>query len=178
MRRSVLFGAVVWALVVAASSAVTWAVISSAGQQVLTDTSAVSGTTASRVGRSLMSLAHAPAATLSARPTHRLSPTPSPSARPSPTAVPVPPATRSATPSTRRVWQGDQGTVVARCSGGDVTLQSATPNNGYRVQVNPGAGRLAVLFEPLDRPGPGTRVDATCVSGTVRFGEATFHRDD
>ena len=53
------------------------------------------------------------------------------------------------------------------CSGGDVSLQAASPSNGYAVDVRErGPDEVEVRLESDDAE---TRVEATCQAGTARF---------
>ncbi len=146
MRRSVVVAVVAWVAVVAAASGLTWAVISSAGQQALS-------------GDRLTT----PDALPEPSPL-----TASPPTVPAPTA-PVPTITPSRTAPTyvERVWRGTAGTVVARCVGGRLDLRSATPNDRYHVDVEAsGPDELEVGFDSeLDE----VKVRGTCRGGVPRF---------
>ena len=54
-----------------------------------------------------------------------------------------------------------------RCDGSRVSLQSATPNNGYRVEIRErGPEEVEVRFEADDRE---VDVTASCDDGTPEF---------
>ena len=175
-RRAVLTGVLAWVLVVAVASGVTWAVIEGAGQSLLAGEDPVAETlavpTPSRT---------APASQPAAEPTRHRRPRPSGSpehstAPDSPAGVPSRAATTSAAPRTpspatgdravERTWQGPPGLVTVRCTGSRTTLLSATPSNGYRVEVDRGSERVEVHFESASRE---YKVEARCVGGSPRF---------
>ncbi|MGZ4494421.1 MAG: hypothetical protein ACXVWU_06960 [Nocardioides sp.] len=154
--RTVLLGVLAWAAVVAAGSGVTWLVIDAAGQQVLTDRPVP-------VAPAPEPHATGPGPTPSARPPR---PTPSPSGSPA-TAPP---------PSVERAWRGTPGTVVARCSGDAVSLTSATPGDGYGVEVGSrGPGDVEVTFAAGGRR---VKVSAVCSAGVPRFSGESEGGDD
>ncbi len=172
-RRTLLTGVLVWVLVVAATSAVTWAVIDGAGQSLLAGEDPVAET------RPLPAPATtSPAGSPQAEPSHRprkhraagASPSPSPSAPPgasSPPASPQPRPTRTKSPrGVERTWQGPPGLVTVRCDGARTTLLAATPNNGYRVEADRGTERIEVHFSGAARE---YKVEARCVGGVPRF---------
>jgi len=160
-RRDVLLGALAWVAVVAAGSGVTWVVIDDAGQQVLSEIpvaavpSAVPPTPSRtpRAHRTRHAHPSKPAggsATPSATPTHR------PTVRP----------TGSAPRAEQRTWRGTGGTVVARCTGTRVWLLSATPNDGYQVEVGDrGPAEIEVTFKGRGE----TQVKARCSVGAPWF---------
>ncbi len=181
-RRTVLTGLLVWTLVVAAVSAVTWAVIDAAGQDLLaggnlvTDAApAVTGSTAA--SRSASS--ESPRESRSRRPqphqTARSTPTasvtvgpssspPRPSSAPSDTHSP---AAGTSTPTGRtRTWEGPPGVVSVRCEGARISLLSASPSNGYRIEVDKGSQEIEVHFKSSARE---YQVKARCSGGTPRF---------
>lgn len=136
-----LLGLVAWAAVVAAGAGVTWVVIDAAGQQVL--------------GDNPVNLA-APTPT----PFASLSPSPP---RPTASAAPALPARDS---TVVRVWRGTPGTVVARCRADAVSLDAATPADGYRAQVSSrGPRQVEVTFAGGGR----LTVRAVCANGQPRF---------
>ena len=173
-RRNVLLGALAWVAVVAAGSGVTWVVIDDAGQQVLSETPVaavpsavppVPGRTphAHRTRHTPPSSAAGATATPSARPTHRPSVPPTDSAKPSHDASPTEPP---APPAQQRTWRGTAGTVVARCTGPRVSLVSATPNDGYQVEVGSrGPAEVEVTF----KGGGETQAKARCSAGAPLF---------
>ena len=175
-RRAVLTGVLAWVLVVAVASGVTWAVIDGAGESLLAGEDPVAETlavpTPSRT---------APSSQPAAEPTRHRRPSPSGSpahstAPASPAAVPSRAASTSAAPrspspapverAVERTWAGPPGLVTVRCDGSRTTLRSATPSNGYRVEVDRGAERIEVHFESASRE---YKVEARCVGGSPRF---------
>lgn len=95
----------------------------------------------------------------------------SPDAEPEPSprrdAEPSPRPERSGDDSERRTWQGAAGSVTVRCDGSRVSLQSATPNNGYSVEIRErGPEEVEVRFESEDRE---VDVEAFCENGTPEF---------
>ena len=108
-RITVLLLAVLaWVAVVAMASGVTWWVINAAGQQVL-------------AGGELPAEVQSPA---TASPTHAVPP-----------SAPATPTIPGPAPSQQRTWEGSAGSVTVRCSGLGASLQSASPDDGYGVEV-------------------------------------------
>jgi len=139
-RRSVFLAVLAWVAVVAVASGVTWGVINAAGQQVL-------------AGGELPAEVQSSAAV---SPTHAVPP----SASATPTA-------RAPAPSQQRTWEGSAGSVTVRCSGRRVSLQSASPDDGYGVEVGSrGPAEVEVTFKGGGRE---VRVKGTCAAGTPRF---------
>lgn len=175
LPRSTLAAFGVWLLVVAVGSALVWAVISRAGEGVVSSESL-----------SVPSASGGPAGTA---PVPSLSPTGSPTDGPTagPTDTPSDrlsdspsdePSGVSSGPPVSRTWQGLGGTVVASCSGTAVGLVGAHPDDGFAVEVRErGPRRLDVEFE---EHGEGserkTRVRATC-SGSVATFDVESDRD-
>lgn len=153
-RRTVVTGLVAWALVVAGVSAITWAVIDAAGQDLLAGSSLVPQESRSRAPR-----AHPGAA-------------PSRTAAVKPSTAPAEPASRTPEPPTPQVpsrsgtWEGPPGAVSVRCAGEGITLVSASPNNGYRIEVDRGAQEIEVHFKSSARE---YQVKARCSDGTPTF---------
>jgi hypothetical protein len=136
-RRSVLLAVLAWVAVVAVASGVTWWVINAAGQQVLTGGELPGPTVASP----------------------RSSP---PSPQPTDRSTPPVPA-----PSQQRTWEGSAGSVTVRCSGRLASLQSASPDDGYRVEVGSrGPAEVEVTFKGGGRE---VQVKGTCAAGAPRF---------
>lgn len=145
--RTVLLGLVAWAAVVAGGAGVTWVVIDAAGQQVLGD-----------------------------NPVNLAAPTPTPfaSLSPRPTA-PAAPALPARDSSVVRVWRGTPGTVVARCRADAVSLDAATPADGYRAQVSSrGPREVEVTFAGGGR----LTVRAVCANGQPSFSTEHAGVDD
>jgi hypothetical protein len=170
----VLTGVLAWVLVVAVASGVTWAVIEGAGQSLLAGEDPVVETLPVPAAAPSES---APSTQPSVRPSKHRRPIPSPGATPSraassPDAAPSGPATTAGSPRTsddhgvERAWEGPPGLVVVRCDGSRTTLRSATPSNGYRVEVDRGTERIEVQFKSAARE---YKVEARCSSGVPRF---------
>jgi hypothetical protein len=182
-RRAVLTGVLAWVLVVTVASGVTWAVIEGAGQSLMAGGDPVAETRPVP-GPALSESAESPQP--SAKPSKHGRPRPSASSTPSraaasPTAVPSRrPGTTAAPPRSpapasgdssedngvERTWEGPPGLVTVRCDGSRTTLRSATPNNGYRVEVDRGSTRIEVHFESASRE---YKVEARCFDGEPRF---------
>jgi hypothetical protein len=181
-RRTVLTGLLAWTLVVAAVSAITWAVIDAAGQDLLaggslvtdaapavTSTAPVAKPSASRSPREHRS--RRPGAHPSAEATQTVDPSVTPS-RPSksPSSVAAAPhseAPRTSAPQARtRTWEGPPGTVTVRCEGDGISLLSASPSNGYRIEVDRGSEEIEVHFKSSTRE---YQVKARCSDGTPTF---------
>ena len=171
MRRStVLLGGLVWLAIVVAVSAITWFVIDAAGRDVLTSGQASTLPTAGGA---------ASQDTPSGTPGGDRTSSPGPS---SPRSTATRDATAPAIPGTVQVraWQGAAGTVVARCTGSSVTLQSATPTDGWGIEVKErGPREIEVEFEQNGESEGRTRVEGGCAGGVPRFVvDASFDDDD
>ncbi len=194
-RRSLLVGVLAWLAVVVVTSVITWTVIDAAGQQVLTTsdlpTQARPPEPDTRIDVPTQSPAprgsRSPHASPSRPPSSPRVPTSGPAAPPSSSAPRTPTPTHSAPSqpaqpqqspdrSVQRTWQGGPGTTTVRCSGSRASLQSATPNDGYRVEVGGrGPGEVEVTFQGGGRQ---VQVTAVCVSGGPRFSTETETSDD
>jgi hypothetical protein len=170
----------VWVVVVVAVSGVTWAVIQSAGRDVLR-----SGEAVTLPEDGLTSESASPSATPERTP--RSAPTVDASDGTSPTEASPSPVPSSATPSPRqsqstdapgsagaqpqvRSWQGAAGTVTARCVGSRISLVSASPNNGWRIDVEGrGPQEVEVEFETGGDNERRTKVEGRCADGIPRF---------
>ena len=177
--RSVLVAVLSWLTVVAVGSTMVWAVISHAGEGLVT--------TSEATPRSSQSSPAIPGATFlpspSNRPTVPATEPPSSPASPSTQSSPSSPSTPDgpsspSSPSTpdvpqsrSAIWQGVGGTVVAECTGSSINLVSASPDAGFRAVVsNPGPQELEVEFEGReDEAGRHAQVRATCGGGVPRF---------
>lgn len=163
-RRTVLVAVMAWVAVVALGSVGTWTVIDSAGQHVL-----------GRPGARLVTEQPAPGPGQSPTAAHRSRP-PQPSPSPSPhtasqSAAPPPSARPSPAPPPasylERAWRGTSGAVVVRCSAAKASLASATPSDGYRVEVGArGPGAVQVTFKGHERE---VQVRAECAGEVPRF---------
>jgi hypothetical protein len=87
---------------------------------------------------------------------------------PSAPAKPTAPAPAPAPSQQRtRTWEGSAGSVTVRCSGRGASLQSASPDDGYGVEVGSrGPGEVEVTFKG---GGGEVQVKGTCAAGTPRF---------
>ncbi|NUS51781.1 MAG: hypothetical protein HOQ22_12185, partial [Nocardioidaceae bacterium] len=64
-------------------------------------------------------------------------------------------------------WRGRAGYVSVRCQGSSISLQSASPDDGYSVDVRErGPEEVEVRFEGGEHE---ARVRAECVDGRARF---------
>jgi hypothetical protein len=163
VSRPILIGVAAWLLVVVVGSTMVWAVISRAGEGVVSadpPTSSAQPTTE-------------PTTDPSKHPTRRPTITDDPtSASPSATGSSAPPPTAE---PVRRTWQGLGGTVVVSCTGAAVSLVGAQPDSGFSVEVHDrGPNRVEVQFEGRDDDSGGegedeTRVRATCTGGVPAF---------
>ena len=176
--RAVLTGVLAWVLVVAVASGVTWAVIEGAGQNLLAGEDPVAETQPVPTPAPSESV---PSPQPSAKPSRHRRPDPSSSApstsaaasptalasrRPATTTTPPPRTSASEDEGVERTWEGPPGLVTVRCVGPRTTLRSATPSNGYRVEVDRGAVRIEVHFESASRE---YKVVARCSGGVPRF---------
>ena len=186
LRRRLLLGVLAWIGVVALVSAVTWGAINAAGQELLsqsdalptvrepatapgpsTDTRLPTPTTDPATGSpgAGSRSASEPTRTATSEPTSTAQPS-EPEPSPGPTQS-SPPEGRSEGDGERRTWQGEPGSMTVRCDGGQVSLQSATPNDGYRVEVRErGPEEVEVRFEAEEDD---VRVDAVCSDGVPEF---------
>ncbi|MGN6576869.1 MAG: hypothetical protein ACTHKG_14405 [Nocardioides sp.] len=166
-RRTVLTGLLAWSLVVVAVSAITWAVIDAAGQDLLagdnllTDAAPAVTSTAPAVEPSPRASPREPR---SRRP--RAHPSHTPAQQPAATPPPSPATRTPGQPARSRTWQGPPGTATVRCEADNITLLSASPNNGYRVEVERGSDEIEVHFKSSTRE---YQVKARCSDGTPTF---------
>ena len=170
-RRTAVVGVIVWALVVLVAAVVTWAVIDGAGRDL--------GTANEGGDSALQPLPTSTSAPDPATGNSRSGPTQSAqtprtdrststeSATPE-TSAPTGNSGTNGTPSGgNRYWQGPAGLVAVQCKGARALLTSATPNNGYRVEVeHTGSRELEVKFESEARE---YRVKASCLDGQPRY---------
>jgi hypothetical protein len=159
---TVVVGALLWLLVVAAGSVLVWVVISRAGQDV--GSGAVAPPTAAPSAPSAPTSSSTPrpsrtpsASSTTARPSGSPSASPT-TARPSGTGRP---------PLVRRTWSGPAGVVTVQCRGRAVSLVGAQPSaDGYTVDVEEaGPERIEVELKQGGDDGGETRVRATCSDG-------------
>jgi hypothetical protein len=105
-------------------------------------------------------------------------PAPAPKADPqpaaeAPAAAPAAPAQAPAAPAPEPAadapaqWTGAAGSVVVQCNGGAISLQAATPANGYEVEVDEdGPEEVKVEFESEETD---AEVEAICAGGTAQL---------
>lgn len=87
-----------------------------------------------------------------------------------PTDEPSQPSQPTAAETQVRSWQGAAGTVTAGCSNARITLQSVTPNDGWRVEVGDrGPEHIEVTFRSGGEEERETQVEAVCAAGAPRF---------
>ena len=72
--------------------------------------------------------------------------------------------------STSRTWSGSSGRVTVTCTGSRVGLQSASPANGWRVEVGSRAGEEVEVTFRQSAGGGEVQVQARCSGGTPAFG--------
>jgi hypothetical protein len=159
VSRPILVGAAAWVLVVALGSTLVWAVISRAGDGVVSAEAPTSSPQPSD-----------PTAVPTTRPTITGDPSSPTSGSPSASATgstspPVP-----ASP-VQRTWQGLGGTVQVSCTGTAASLVYAQPDDGFTVEVHErGPDRVEVRFEGRDDESDNeSRVRAACVAGVPAF---------
>ena len=155
-----MLAAVLWCLVVVVGAAVVWQAIDAAGRGIF------SGEAGPVVTPTPSTTPSDDARTPEPEPS-RSSSVPSPSdtttdASPSPsTSEPSAPSTQS------RAWQGREGRVEVRCSGVSASLVSASPADGYAMEVDKrGPDEVRVEFSRGDQE---LRVDARCAGGVPAF---------
>ena len=87
-------------------------------------------------------------------------PAPAPAAPAAPAPAPAPAAAAPAQ------WTGAAGSVVVQCNGDAISLQAATPANGYEVEVDEdGPEEVKVEFESEETD---AEVEAICAGGTAQ----------
>ena len=155
-----MLAAVLWCLVVVVGAAVVWQAIDAAGRDIF------SGDAGPVVTPTTSTTPSDDSPTPEAEPTRSTS-VPSPTettTRASPDPSPADPST----PSTQsRAWQGREGRVEVRCSGTDATLVSASPADGYAMEVDKrGPDEVRVEFSRGDQE---LRVEARCAGGVPAF---------
>lgn len=157
----------IWLATVASASTLTWAVISATGTQVGQTASVAQDQLSSSTSTSSPSADHSEAPSHSPKPSATSS-----KPRPSSTKTssqPTPPQ-----PALTGTWSGDAGKVTASCSGGEISLVSAVPSVGFRVQVEKESARLlAIEFEATD----GYEDNETHLKATCTDDGPSFRRD-
>ena len=185
LRRRLLLGVLAWIGVVALVSAVTWAAINAAGQELLSQSDALPTVREPATAPSVSTDTRLPTPTSdpatespragspsASEPTRTATSGPTSTAQPSgPESSPgqsSPSAGGSEGDGERRTWQGEPGWMTVRCDGGRrASLQSVTPNDGYRVEVRErGPEEVEVRFEAEERE---VDVEAFCSDGVPEF---------
>jgi hypothetical protein len=154
-RRTVLAAVTAWLAVVGVVSTLAWFAIGSAGSEVLDPQARAVPSAALPTGGS---------------PSGYPSPSPPPTTSPPPTAgvAPTGSAPTGSAPAgpapVDQVYRVTGGQVGCRCTGQQVALNGAWPDEGWTVEssTSDGGARLRVEFESDDAR---TRVEATCVDG-------------
>lgn len=178
-----------WAGVVALVALVAWWVIDDAGESVLAQPA---GEVITPTPQASDSTAPDPSASDTDRPQSTDStagPTdgpadgpsatvPPPSASPPPTALETTDTVTDQPDPVRRTstWQGEEGLLRVSCTGADLQLEGATPQDGYEIDKNErrSGSELEVRFRSID----GDRrveIEARCVNGVPAF---AVERDD
>lgn len=160
----------VWAAGVLATSFATWQVIDAAGKQILADAYQPAYST---------ELTPAPTRTSTVSPSDSTSPTKTGSKDPGKdsggvgthSSGPQPTQTTTQNRSATKSWRLVEGTVVATCTGSTLN-SSATPNEGYGVQVDNGEPvQDKVHFEPKGDRGSEVTLLVTCKGGTPQISD-------
>ena len=170
MRRpAAAVSVLAWAVVVCVAAGATWAVIDGVGGNLGTADERSSAVLAvpSETGSPSKSRSK-PSSSSSKSQSESPGAKPSQSTGSSPSASPSQSRTESSTGAGKpEVWHGPPGLLSVRCDGRLVRLESATPANGYGVEVeHNGTTELEAKFESSTRE---VRVDATCVNGNPVF---------
>ncbi|GAA3802642.1 hypothetical protein [Nocardioides panacisoli] len=183
-RPRLLAAAIAWVVVVAVGSTVVWAVISRAGDQVVSADREVRTTddrsprhSSTRSSRQ-PSPSGGPSSSTSSTTSSSTAPaSPSPSTPGSDDSHPAAPP-----PAQRRTWQGQAGLLVAECRGTAISLVSTQPNVGFHAELKkPGPEELEVEFDGReDETGTTVTVTAHCAGGTPAFAtrQETDGQDD
>ena len=174
---------IAWLGVVIAGSTMTWATINTAGQEVLSPGS-VPTPRADTAPASVLAPATVPPTPDDSEPSDPRRRRPSPSATPEddPSRSPAPsrtpkapsaPSAPSASPGPPDAgpraftWRGAAGSVTVLCDGSSISLQAASPANGYSVEVRErGPEDVDVRLESEDEE---TDVEAECGGGRAAF---------
>lgn len=191
-RRTVLVAVIAWVAVVAVGSTLVWTVISRVGENL---TAADTGQ--QRTASAAHSLAPTqPGVQLTRRPhpSQRPSASPTQASSPSPpvgTPIVAPPGTPVSTPTShptsepsseptgssnarRATWRGTGGSVTVVCHGQSISLESAQPDTGFRVEVEDrGPEEIHVKFRGQGDEGRETEMQARCQGGVPAFQDRT-----
>lgn len=187
MKARVLVGVVLWLGVVAVGSGITWLVIDQVGRQVAIEEangdSPVAGAAVTTPAPSASPSASAPpggsatprpspGSTRSTTPGAVVTATPGTSTKPTaeppaakPPRTPTPDTSRTVT----RTWSGSGGRLTVSCTGARAALVSASPADGWRVEIGDrGPDEVEVEFKQGEE-GAETHVKSRCSAGEPRF---------
>lgn len=158
-----------WLVVVALGSTLVWAVISRAGEGVVSGNGpATAGALPGPPASSGTRTASGPSSEHSSSPGTTPSDTGAPTSSSGP-ATDQPSGTpgRPAVEAERRTWQGTGGLVIAECTGPSIRLVATAPDDGFKVEVEArGPGTLKVRFERTGEQGGETVVTGVCGDGS------------
>lgn len=179
-RRLGLMAAASWSLATVLTSVVVWRAVA-----VLDNGSQVEVLDAAQVAEKLVTATMSPSATptpsaapsdspttdASSEPSDDASPSDEPSQSPTATSTKsfvTPTRTPTSTPTQTaqqvvRVWTVTGGVVSAACTGDAISLVYATPQDGWRIEIE-SRGPQKIQVE-LSRNDQGTKLVATCVGG-------------
>ena len=79
------------------------------------------------------------------------------------------PVTTATAPDNPGTWVGPGGKVTARCSGGDISLVTATPAVGFSVEVKDGGPQQLIVEFERGGSERESRVRAICVGQAPEF---------
>ena len=170
--RSAVGIATIWLAAVAGVSATAWFAIDRAGR----DITNVSVTTLPPGPLNPPTMATEPQKTTVTPTTSATAPpaaTPAPSPAPAPTGAAEPaPSPAPVAPKPRDLTiRVEGGVFTVRCTGADIGLRSAQPQNDWQVHVDtPSSGQIVVSFRTGDdEERRSTKVTAVCTDGTPVF---------
>jgi hypothetical protein len=163
-RRWWITAPLVWASIVAIVALVAWRVIDNAGESVLARPAGEAVTPIPSTSDPTPDPSDAPSVPSDAPSVP--SDAPSPTTPGSTTRSPDEPAAARRTST----WQGEEGLLRVSCTGADLQLDGATPQDGYEIDKNErrSGSELEVRFRSID----GDRrveIEAACVAGVPAF---------
>jgi hypothetical protein len=199
-RRGVIVSVVAWVAVVLLGSSMVWAVISRAGQEVVTvgdpanataGPATLPGPTLSQKARpsdkpSKSSKPGKPGSSSSSEPdqspgsssTGSVASSQAPTSNQSPSPS-NPPASSPPPPVKRGSWSGPGGSVSAGCRGTTLADVAAIPAAGFKVdEVEKGAHEATVKFLETGDGGREVEVHVTCSGGTPHFSAESHDTGD
>lgn len=173
--RSAVGMALLWLVAVAGVSATAWVAIDRAGRDI-TNVSVTTlppgplnpptmATEPQKITVTPTTSATAPPAATPATPATAKAPAPTGAAEPAPSPAPVAPKPQDLT------IRVEGGVFTVRCTGADIGLRSAQPQNDWQVHVDtPSSGQIVVSFRTGDEEERrSTKVTAVCTDGTPVF---------